>query len=133
MSFYVFDIYHTRGGIMKNLIKKIALVGAGIATGLAVANKGKIKKEVDSLVKKGRITAKEGKKLASKLVDDAKKQEKIAEKKLRVHAEKIIKKTGVITKKQADAMQKRIKELEKKLQSFKKSPAKKSRDRKSVV
>ena len=32
---------------MKKLLKGIALIGAGVAAGLAIANKSKIKKEVD--------------------------------------------------------------------------------------
>lgn len=112
---------------MKNFVKKIVILGAGIAAGVAVASSKRIKQEVNALVKKGKITAKEGQKLMSKIVDDAKKQQKVLEVKAKAQIQNTLKKAGVVTKKQADAMQRKIKQLEKKVNASKKVSTKKAK------
>ena len=73
---------------MKDSVKKFFLLGlgvaaAGIAAGVAYKHRGKIKKAVDELVKKSRLTAEEGEKLAKDLVAEIAKVEKKVVKKVK--------------------------------------------------
>ncbi|MBR9690172.1 hypothetical protein GOV08_00635 [Candidatus Woesearchaeota archaeon] len=100
---------------MKQLIKRIKAFGIGLAGGFAFANRKKIKAEVDKLVKKGKLTAKDGKELFDKLVGEA----KTIEQKVRKETKGFYKKAKTVSEKQTAALKKRIKELEAKLKAKK--------------
>jgi polyhydroxyalkanoate synthesis regulator phasin len=66
---------------MKGSVKKFFLLGlgiaaAGVATGLAIKNKDKIKAAVDDLVLKGKLMKEDARILSVELVDELKKYEK---------------------------------------------------------
>ncbi|MBU0758447.1 MAG: hypothetical protein KKF44_10345 [Nanoarchaeota archaeon] len=85
---------------MKDKIKKMFLLGAGIAlAGITYANKDKIKKAVKEIVKKGALTVKEGEALAADLIKEAKKSEKALEKKIKAEVAKAKKAAGNVKKK----------------------------------
>ena len=74
---------------MKNKLKKLFILGAGIAAaGVTVAYRKKIKETVQSFVKKGAITAQEGKVLAKELLEEAKKSEKKMKEIIKKHISK---------------------------------------------
>ncbi|MBD3204635.1 hypothetical protein GF327_10170 [Candidatus Woesearchaeota archaeon] len=93
---------------MKAKFKKLFVLGAGVAlAGLTVANKKKIKKAVDSLVKKGKLTAKEGKELSKELLAEGKKSEKKMKKIVNKHVKKEKKKTKKPSKKKKKTAKKK--------------------------
>ena len=58
---------------MRRFTKTLFLFGLGVAAGASLhKNKAKVKKELNRLVKQGKIKAKEGKAIAADLMKDAK-------------------------------------------------------------
>jgi polyhydroxyalkanoate synthesis regulator phasin len=73
---------------MKDSVKKFFLLGlgiaaAGVAVGLAVKNKDKIKKSVDELVSKKHIIKEDAEKLKQELIFEVEKLEKSVAKKFK--------------------------------------------------
>lgn len=105
-------------------MKKLILAGTAVLAGFAIANRNKLKKEMDELVKQGKLTAIEAQKVLKAFADDAKRQSKELELKVRTEANNLAKKALDGAKKQTNALEKKIKELEGKLKSKEKTTKK---------
>jgi len=78
---------------MKKALKALFIIGAAAAVaGLTIANRKKIKKEVDRLVKDGKLKAKEGEEVLQDLYKEAKRRGKKIVKKFKKEIKKVRKK-----------------------------------------
>jgi polyhydroxyalkanoate synthesis regulator phasin len=78
---------------MKKALKALFIIGAAAAVaGLTIANRKKIKNEVDRLVKEGKLKAKEGREVLMDLYNEAEKRGKKIVKKTKSEIKKIDKK-----------------------------------------
>jgi polyhydroxyalkanoate synthesis regulator phasin len=97
---------------MKRFTKTMFLFGLGVAAGTAIhKNRDKLKKEIDRMVKQGKIKASEGKAIAADLTKAAKVKAKEKQKEMERKVEAEVKK--------------RVAKLKKKLEPKKKTKAKK--------
>lgn len=95
---------------MEDFLKKVAFLGLGTAA----ATREKIEESVEKLIKKGEITAAQGKKLAQKLLADADRARKDIAKKIDDGVKSGISKAGFVTKKEHESLKRRLVVLERK-------------------
>ncbi|TET22599.1 MAG: hypothetical protein E3J71_05625 [Candidatus Stahlbacteria bacterium] len=96
---------------MEEFLKKVAFLGLGTVT----ATKEKIEEGIGRLIKRGEISAAQGKKLATKLLSEADRTRKELAKKIEEGIKETMAKAGVARMKDIEALNRRIKRLEKKL------------------
>lgn len=104
---------------MEELLKKIAFLGLGTAA----LTKEKIEEGIEKLIKKGEITAAEGKKLAQKLLADADRHRKEIAKRIDEGIKQGIAKAGLARMEDVEALKKRVQRLEKRLAEHAKKPS----------
>ncbi|MEA3311342.1 MAG: hypothetical protein U9Q76_03890 [candidate division WOR-3 bacterium] len=104
---------------MEEFLKKVAFLGLGTVT----ATKEKIEQGIERLVKRGEISASQGKKLAAKLLSDADRTRKEIAKKIDEGVREGMIKAGVVRMKEIDALKHRIERLERKLAAHETKPA----------
>lgn len=107
---------------MENFLKRVAFLGLGTVA----ATKEKIEKGVEAMVKKGEITAAQGKELAKKLWADADRSRKEMARKIDEGVKQGIAKAGFVRTKDMEELKKRIAVLERKLAAYEKKPPVKS-------
>lgn len=96
---------------MENFLKRVAFLGLGTAT----ATKEKIEAGVQKLVKKGEITATQGRQLAKNLWADAERHSKEIKKRVNDGIKEGMAKADVARISDVEALKRRIAQLEKKL------------------
>jgi poly(hydroxyalkanoate) granule-associated protein len=94
---------------MFDLIKKTMLAGVG----LAAMTREKIEKTIDELVKKGKLSEKEGKEIVEELIEKSKTTKKDLEKKTEKIITKSLKRLNIPTRDELTEIKKRIERLEK--------------------
>jgi len=94
---------------MLDLIKKTMLAGVG----LAVMTREKIEETVDELVKKGKLSEKEGKETVEELIEKSKTAKKDLEEKIEKIVTKSLKKLNIPTRDELTEIKKKIERLEK--------------------
>ncbi len=104
---------------MEDFLKKIAFLGLGTAA----VTREKIESGIDKLIKRGEITAVQGKKLAQKLLADADRTRKDIAKKIDDGVKAGISKAGFVTRKEHDALRRRMEVLERKFAVHNGKPA----------
>ncbi len=104
---------------MEDFLKKIAFLGLGTAA----VTREKIEEGVDKLIKKGEITAIQGKKLAQKLLADADRARKDIAKKIDDGVKSGLSRAGFVAKKEHDALKRRVEVLERKFAVHASKPA----------
>jgi polyhydroxyalkanoate synthesis regulator phasin len=104
---------------MEEFLKKVAFLGLGTAA----LTKEKIEEGVKKLIKKGEITAAEGKKLAQKLLADADRHRKEIAKRIDEGIKEGMAKAGLASKKDMDVLKRRITYLEKRLAEHERKPS----------
>ena len=104
---------------MEELLKKIAFLGLGTAA----LTKEKIEEGIEKLIKKGEITAAEGKRLAQKLLADADRHRKEIAKRIDEGIKQGMAKAGLASIKDIEALKRRIKYLEKRLAEHERRPS----------
>jgi polyhydroxyalkanoate synthesis regulator phasin len=104
-------IKRKRGGNMEDFLKKVAFLGLGTAA----VTREKVEAGVEKLIKKGEITAAQGKKLAQKLLADVDRTRKDIAKKIDDGVKAGISKAGFVNRKEHDALKRRIEVLERRL------------------
>lgn len=105
---------------MKKGVKRFFLLGLAVAASAAAGvainrNKETLKKAVDDLVKKGKLTANEGKQLFNELLDELKKQHRKLERKIKSTTKKSVTKVKRAAKKATKKATKVVKKTAKKL------------------
>ncbi len=95
----------------KSLSKKVFYLGLGVLT----FTKGKAKKAVDDLVKKGELEQEEAKKMVDDLVDEGKKEKEKLQETINSEVTKVFEKTGFATKDDIKKLADKIDRLEKKI------------------
>lgn len=104
---------------MEEFLKKVAFLGLGTVT----ATKEKIEQGIERLVKRGEISAAQGKKLAAKLLSDADRTRKEIAKKIDEGVRESLIKAGVARIKDIEALKRRIAQLEKKVAEHEGKPS----------
>lgn len=103
---------------MEEFLKKVAFFGLGAVS----ATREKIEEGVNKLVKKGELTAAQGKKLARKLWADAERTRKDIAKKVDNGVKEGLARAGVARMKDVEALKQRVAQLERKLAAYEKRP-----------
>ena len=103
---------------MMEYLKKIGFLGIGIAA----LTKEKAEAVVEDLVKRGELSADEGKALVNDLLSKSEDQRKELAKKIDADVKKAITDVGVVTRKDMEALEKRISKLEKPVNTGKSKP-----------
>lgn len=96
---------------MEEFLKKVAFLGLGTVA----ATREKIEQGIERLVKKGEISAAQGKKVAAKLLADADRTRKEIAKKIDEGVREGMAKAGVARIKDIEALKRRIAQLEKRV------------------
>lgn len=104
---------------MEEFLKKVAFLGLGTVT----ATKEKIEEGIGRLIKRGEISAAQGKKLATKLLSEADRTRKELAKKIEEGIKETMAKAGVARMKDIEALRRRIERLERKLAAHESKPA----------
>ena len=104
---------------MEDFLKKVAFLGLGTVA----ATREKIEEGIEKLIKRGVITAAQGKKLAQKLLADADRTRKEIAKKIDAGVKAGISKAGFVTKKEHDTLKRRTEVLERKFAVHSGKPA----------
>jgi polyhydroxyalkanoate synthesis regulator phasin len=104
---------------MEEFLKKVAFLGLGTVS----ATREKIEQGIERLVKKGEISAAQGKKVAAKLLSDADRTRKEIAKKIDEGVREGMAKAGVVTTKDIQALKRRIERLERKLAAHEAKPS----------
>ena len=94
---------------MFDLIKKTMLAGVG----LAAMTREKIEETIDELVKKGKLSEKEGKEIVEELIEKSKTAKKDLEEKIEKIVTKSLKKLNIPTRDELTEIKKKIERLEK--------------------
>ncbi|WP_440956418.1 phasin family protein [Methanosarcina sp. Mfa9] len=100
---------------MKNSIRKLGLIGAG----LCAMTEEKIDALVKDLVDKGDINKEEGKKLVLDMLEESKKQKTDLEKKISEKIQETFSKADVISRKEMQELETRIATLEEEVRKMK--------------
>ncbi len=100
---------------MKNSIRKLGLIGAG----LCAMTEEKIDVLVKDLVDKGDINKEEGKKLVMDMLEESKKQKNDLEKKISEKIQETISKADFISRKDIQELEARIATLEEEVRKMK--------------
>jgi len=93
---------------MKDLAKK----GLFLGLGLLVMTKEQVEKAVDELVKKGKISADESKKMVNRLIEAGEKEREHLDEALRERVKKILSELNIPTQKDLETLEERIRRLE---------------------
>lgn len=104
---------------MEEFLKKVAFLGLGTAA----LTKEKIEEGIEKLIKKGEITAAEGKKLAQKLLTDADRHRKEIAKRVDEGIKQGIAKAGLARMEDVETLKKSVQRLEKRLAEHAKKPS----------
>lgn len=104
---------------MEEFLKKVAFLGLGTVS----ATREKIEEGIERLVKRGEISAAQGKKLAAKLLSDADRTRKEIAKKIDEGVREGMIKAGVARIKDIEALKRRIAQLEKKVAEHEGKPS----------
>lgn len=104
---------------MEEFLKKVAFLGLGTVS----ATREKIEEGIERLVKRGEISAAQGKKLAAKLLSDADRTRKEIAKKIDEGVREGLIKAGVARIKDIEALKRRIAQLEKKVAEHEGKPS----------
>jgi polyhydroxyalkanoate synthesis regulator phasin len=103
----------TKGGMM---MKDLAKKGFSLGLGLLVMTKEQVEKAVDELVKKGKISADESKKMVNRLIEAGEKERERLDEVLREKVKKILSELDVPSKKDLEALEERVRRLEERQQ-----------------
>ena len=93
---------------MEDLFKKVMYTGVGLVTTAGE----KIQKNIDELVKKGSLSAEEGRKVVADLWDNTETKKEEFEGKLKEMVASVIESLNLPTKSDIDALMKRVEEME---------------------
>lgn len=104
--------------MIENYLKQVAFLGLGTFS----ASREKIETGIAKLVKKGELTAAQGKTLTGKLIADAERMRKAISKKIDEGVKAGLAKAGVVRIKDTQALKRRIEQLEKRLAAHEARP-----------
>lgn len=96
---------------MKDVIRKIGLLGVGVAA----LTEEKLREIVKDMEKRGELSKEEGKALVEEILEERKKQRAEVGERVSREVERAMTKTGLATKDDVEKLEKRLKKLEKKL------------------
>ena len=94
--------------MMKDLAKK----GFSLGLGLLVMTKEQVEKAVDELVKKGKISADESKKMVNRLIETGEREREHLDEVLRERVKNILSELDIPSKKELEALEERVRRLE---------------------
>jgi len=103
---------YKRRRVMDNFFRKSFLAGIGFLA----ATEEKCRENIESFVKKGELTEKEGKEIFDRFKERYKDFFKDIEKKIDIQVEKIIEKAGLVKAEDLEEIKKRLRAIEDKLE-----------------